>query len=207
MVSVGSSGGARPKAQIYIPAGDARQCPTYAQPGYEGWLIKFTSQNLALGHEEGLCEAVYSQMAEKAKCQPPIWQLIKAPESSRVKSWLALKRFDYIHNQFVVGKQSPGAGRLHMHSACGLLDADFRTPSLDLATLLKRVVSFVCPMPLDNFNFVALSLIYLRQTKMTTVKTGVFYKGMMATGNSHLFMMLHLAHIPLINMQRPILGM
>ncbi len=29
------------------------------------------------------------------------------------------------------------SGRLHMHSACGLLDADFRTPSLDYIDLIK----------------------------------------------------------------------
>ncbi|OEE76397.1 type II toxin-antitoxin system HipA family toxin [Vibrio genomosp. F6] len=130
LVAVGSSGGARPKAQIYMPAGDATQCRTYAQPGDEAWLIKFTSKNLALGHEEGLCEAVYLQMAEQAKCQPPIWQLIEAPASSGAKAWLALKRFDYLPDQ-------EKAGRLHMHSACGLLDADFRSPSLDYSDLIK----------------------------------------------------------------------
>ncbi len=130
LVAVGSSGGARPKAQIYMPAGDATQCRTYAQPGDEAWLVKFTSKNLALGHEEGLCEAVYLQMAEQAKCEPPIWQLIEAPASSGAKAWLALKRFDYLPAQ-------EKAGRLHMHSACGLLDADFRSPSLDYSDLIK----------------------------------------------------------------------
>ncbi|MCV5688992.1 HipA domain-containing protein, partial [Escherichia coli] len=77
LVAGGSSGGARPKAQIYMPAGETQHCRTFAQPGDEAWLIKFTSKNLALGHEEGLCEAVYLQMAELAKCQPPVWQLIE----------------------------------------------------------------------------------------------------------------------------------
>ncbi|CAK2175736.1 serine/threonine-protein kinase HipA [Vibrio crassostreae] len=130
LVAVGSSGGARPKAQIYMPAGDTTQCRTYAQPGDEAWLVKFTSKNLALGHEEGLCEAVYLEMAEFAKCQPPMWQLIEAPTSSGAKAWLALKRFDYLPAQ-------EKAGRLHMHSACGLLDADFRSPSLDYSDLIK----------------------------------------------------------------------
>ena len=85
---------------------------------------------VALAHEEGLCEAVYLQMAEQAKCQPPTWQLIEAPKSSGAKAWLALKRFDYIST-------SHGSGRLHMHSACGLLDADFRSPSLDYIDLIK----------------------------------------------------------------------
>ena len=135
LVAVGSSGGARPKAQIYMPAGDAQQCRTYAQPGDEAWLVKFTSKNLALGHEEGLCEAVYLQMAEQAKCQPPAWQLIAAPPSSDAKAWLAVKRFDYLTTHKADGKQH--TGRLHMHSACGLLDADFRSPSLDYSDLIK----------------------------------------------------------------------
>jgi len=130
LVAVGSSGGARPKAQIYMPTGDATQCRTYAQPGDEAWLVKFTSKHLALGHEEGVCEAVYLQMAEQAKCLPPIWQLIGAPASSGAKAWLALKRFDYL-------PAKDKAGRLHMHSACGLLDADFRSPSLDYSDLIK----------------------------------------------------------------------
>ncbi len=141
LVAVGSSGGARPKAQIYMPAGDALQCRTYAKPRDEAWLVKFTSKNLALGHEEGLCEAVYLQMAEQAKCQPPVWQLIDAPSNSGAKAWLALKRFDYLPKE--LGSRADQAdskhhaGRLHMHSACGLLDADFRTPSLDYNDLIK----------------------------------------------------------------------
>ncbi|MGO3229297.1 MAG: type II toxin-antitoxin system HipA family toxin, partial [Oceanisphaera sp.] len=141
LVAVGSSGGARPKAQVYMPAGDAQQCRTYAQPGDEAWLVKFTSKNLALGHEEGLCEAVYLQMAEQAKCQPPVWQLIDAPPSSGAKAWLALKRFDYLPKEQGLPADKADsehhAGRLHMHSASGLLDADFRTPSLDYSDLIK----------------------------------------------------------------------
>ena len=132
----GSSGGARPKAQIYMPAGETKCCRTFAQPHDEAWLIKFTSQTLALGHEEGLCEAVYLQMAEQAKCQPPRWQLIEAPHTSGAPAWLALKRFDYIAEHGDSGSQR-SSGRLHMHSACGLLDADFRVPSLDYSDLIK----------------------------------------------------------------------
>lgn len=134
LVAGGSSGGARPKAQIYMPAGETKHCRTFAQAGDEAWLIKFTSKNLALGHEEGLCEAVYLQMAKQAKCQPPEWQLIEAPHTSGALAWLALKRFDYAYADL---NSSFSSGRLHMHSACGLLDADFRTPSLDYIDLIK----------------------------------------------------------------------
>ena len=126
LVAVGSSGGARPKAQVFMSAGNHQQCRTHAEPDDEAWLVKFTSGSLALGHEEGLCEAVYLQMAELAGLQPPSWKLIPAPKSSGAIAWLAIKRFDYL-----------AGGRLHMHSACGLLDADFRTPSLDYVDLIK----------------------------------------------------------------------
>ena len=129
LVAGGSSGGARPKALIFVPPDDFSVCRTYEKPGDEAWLVKFTSKNLALGHEEGLCEAAYLAMAELAGCQPPIWRLLPAPESSGAEAWLAVKRFDH-----VMGEVS---GRLHMHSACGLLDADFRTPSLDYVELIK----------------------------------------------------------------------
>tara|TARA_R110001583_G_scaffold14540_2_gene60507 strand:- start:1024 stop:1626 length:603 start_codon:yes stop_codon:yes gene_type:complete len=52
------------------------------------------------------------------------------------RAWLALKRFDCIADQIAVGNKM-SAGRLHMHSACGLLDADFRSPSLDYIDLIK----------------------------------------------------------------------
>ena len=126
----GNSGGARPKAQIYIPSGDTKQARLNAEPGDQAWLVKFTPSSLALGHEEGLCEAVYLQMASDAKCQPPTWQLMDAPARSGALAWLAVKRFDYISSE-------SSAGRLHMHSACGLLDADFRIPSLDYEDLIK----------------------------------------------------------------------
>jgi serine/threonine-protein kinase HipA len=131
LVTAGSSGGARPKAQIYFAPGDTRQCRTRPAPGDAAWLVKFTSRNLPLGHEEGLCEAAYLGMAKQASLAPTEWQLLDAPTESGASQWLALKRFDWISHA-----KKP-AGRLHMHSACGLLDADFRSPSLDYETLIK----------------------------------------------------------------------
>ena len=130
LVAAGSSGGARPKAQFYISPDEPDRCRTVARPGDEAWLVKFTSRNLPLGHEEGLCEAVYLHLAGKLGLEPPEWRLFEAPEQSGARAWLGVKRFDWIsHPQ--------KAGRLHMHSACGLLDADFRTPSLDYEDLIK----------------------------------------------------------------------
>ncbi|WP_028292230.1 type II toxin-antitoxin system HipA family toxin [Oceanobacter kriegii] len=131
LVAAGSSGGARPKAQVYMKASDHGECRTIPQQGDDAWLVKFTSRNLPLGHEEGLCEAVYLTLAEQAGLNPPQWQLLDAAPQSGARSWLAIKRFDWL-------SQSEGAaGRLHMHSACGLLDADFRSPSLDYEDLIK----------------------------------------------------------------------
>ncbi|PVZ64497.1 type II toxin-antitoxin system HipA family toxin [Pelagibaculum spongiae] len=132
LVAAGSSGGARPKAQIYTNAADPGQSRTRSITGDDGWLIKFTSANLALGHEEGLCEAAYLDLAAQADLQPPQWKLLDAPKQSGAKAWLAVKRFDWINQ----GPQKT-AGRLHMHSACGLLNADFRMPSLDYSDLIK----------------------------------------------------------------------
>ena len=132
LVAAGSSGGARPKAQLFFSPSDCSRCATQPEPGDDAWLVKFTSQNLPLGHEEGLCEAVYLQMADHANLKPPVWKLLEAPVQSGARAWLAIKRFDWVNN----GGGQP-CGRLHMHSACGLLDADFRTPSLDYHDLIK----------------------------------------------------------------------
>lgn len=132
LVAAGSSGGARPKAQLYFAKGDFAHCRTYEKAGDEAWLVKFTSKNLPLGHDEGLCESIYLTLAKMADLDPPEWRLIDAPAQSGAKAWIALKRFDWVNN----GIHRP-SGRLVMHSACGLLDADFREPSLDYETLIK----------------------------------------------------------------------
>lgn len=140
LVATGSSGGARPKAQLYFKNGNIQHCRTIPGPDDEAWLVKFTSAKLALGHEEGLCEAAYLSLAGMAGLNPPQWTLLDAPQRSGAKKWLALKRFDYIHNPNGL------PGRLHLHSACGLLDADFRAPSLDYEDLIKAS-SILCKSP------------------------------------------------------------
>ena len=131
LVAAGSSAGARPKAQLYFAPGDYNACRTRAKRGDEAWLVKFTSANLPLGHEEGLCEAAYLSLADRAGLQSPAWQLLPAPEESGAKAWLAVERFDRVWRADGV----PGC--VHLHSACGLLDADFRAPSLDYEDLIK----------------------------------------------------------------------
>ena len=128
-----SSGGARPKIEVYLPAdGDPSQIRLRPVPGFEAWLVKFTSASLPLGHEEGLCEAAYLTMAKEAGIGTPEWRLLRPPTSPASQSappiaWLALKRFDC----------SAGGGRFHLHSLAGLLDADFRAPTMDYEDLIK----------------------------------------------------------------------
>lgn len=140
LVNAGSSGGARPKAQLYLKETDTKMCSTSPGKGREPYLVKFTSSQLALKHEEGLCEAAYLTMAHKAGIDVPKWMLLDAPQNSGAKKWLALKRFDTIKN--VDGSE----GRLHLHSASGLLDADYRMPSLDYENLIKAT-SMLCKSP------------------------------------------------------------
>ena len=130
LVQAGSSGGARPKAQLYLAQDDNTRARVAPRDGYSPWLVKFTSSLLPLGHEEGLCEAAYLTMAERAGLQVSQWQLL--PAANRAPGWLALRRFDRTEQ-----------GRLHTHSLAGLLHADFRTPSTDYEHLL-RVCMILC---------------------------------------------------------------
>lgn len=134
LANAGSSGGARPKALIYIDA-KKNKISTQAKKSLEPWLVKFTSQNLLLGHDEGLCEAAYLTMAKQAGIDTPEWQIIKPTQNNKTgkvqsntaKAWLAMKRFDC----------TEASGRYHTQSLCGLLDADFRLPSLDYEDCIK----------------------------------------------------------------------
>lgn len=139
LAAAGSSGGARPKAQLFIAGGNWQQCRATPNPGDQAWLVKFTSTNLPLGHEEGICEAIYLHMAEQLGLNPAQFKLIDAPARSGACAWLALERFDHIEHAHTTGK-------LHMHSACGLLDADFRMPVLDYEMLIK-VTRHLCKSP------------------------------------------------------------
>jgi len=133
LANAGSSGGARPKALIYIDPQESNKISTQEKDGLEPWLIKFTSQSLLLGHDEGLCEAAYLTMAKQAGIEVPEWQLFNPEKNNNTsaqnnpKAWLAMKRFDC----------SVTGGRYHTQSLCGLLDADFRQPSLDYEDCIK----------------------------------------------------------------------
>lgn len=134
LAAAGSSGGARPKALVYRNPEQWTHITTQPKPNWQPWLVKFTSAQLPLGHEEGRCEAAYMQMAAQAGIDVPVWELIQPPQATQ--AWLALQRFD----------RTAQGGRIHMQSACALLDADFRLPSLDYEDLIKAG-SLLCRKP------------------------------------------------------------
>ena len=126
LATAGNSAGARPKAQLFLSDSKDNVCSTVAVNGMSPWLVKFTSRSLPLQHEEGLCEAAYLTLAKRAGIAVPEWKLLGV-QGKPLYRWLALRRFDYTSQ----------GGRLHLHSACGLLDADFRLPALDYEMLIK----------------------------------------------------------------------
>ena len=136
LAGAASSGGARPKAQIWLSSDGTERVHLRSGPGLTPWLVKFTSTLLPLGHEESLCEAAYLTLAARAAIDVPNWRLIPAPSPSPAIAWLAQMRFD-CHGEH---------GRSHMHSVCGLLDADYRVPSMDYEDLVKASI-VLCRSP------------------------------------------------------------
>ena len=118
----GSSAGARPKALIGVD-----QARTHIVHGvndlpdeYTPWMVKFA--NSQDGLDAGAIEYVYALMAKEAGINMPDVHLFPAEKGA---GYFAIKRFD-----------RDGDKRYHMHTACGLLHSDFRTPSLDYEDLI-----------------------------------------------------------------------
>lgn len=118
----GSSAGARPKALIGV--NDKRDHIIHGvhdlPAGYTPWMVKFP--NSQDGLDAGAIEYVYALMAKEAGVSTPDVHLFPA---QRGAGYFAIKRFD-----------RDGDKRYHMHTACGLLHSDFRTPSLDYEDLV-----------------------------------------------------------------------
>ncbi|WP_316859755.1 type II toxin-antitoxin system HipA family toxin [uncultured Cohaesibacter sp.] len=118
----GSSAGARPKAVIGVSS-DTKSISHGRLPlpaGHTPWLVKFA--NSLDGVDSGAIEFVYALIAKEAGLAMPETHLFPAQNGP---GYFAVKRFDREDNR-----------RIHVHSACGLLHADFRTPSLDYEQLL-----------------------------------------------------------------------
>jgi len=116
----GSSAGARPKALIGVSEDRNQVIHGAEATGYEPWLVKFP--NSVDGLDSGAIEYAYALMAKDAGIEMPDVYLFPSVEGP---GYFAAKRFDRAGNK-----------RFHMHTACGLLHADFRSPSLDYEDLL-----------------------------------------------------------------------
>lgn len=123
----GSPGGARPKALIAI-SDNGREflSGTSELPlGYTFWLVKFSGHgNSPLGCYEGVMEYIYLTMAQFAGISVPEYRLITDDQGLQ---HIAVRRFD----------RSNQNERLHVATASGLLNADYRSPTLDYHDLLK----------------------------------------------------------------------
>ncbi|MEA1844858.1 type II toxin-antitoxin system HipA family toxin [Agrobacterium sp. 22-3674b3] len=120
----GGSAGARPKIMIGFNQAENRCVLDYGQPldpGFERWMVKAPSSDDP--REIGAEEKAYSLMAVAAGLTMADTLLLETRKGRRL---FATKRFD----------RTP-AGRLHMHTASGLLNASHREASVSYAQLHK----------------------------------------------------------------------
>ena len=121
----GSPQGARPKALVlYDKTSDFITTDlTSANPSATPWLIKFPAQT----EHKSVCllEALYADMAKKAGLNMPAHHYFYIDSKYAA---FGVERFDRIGNQ-----------RVHIHTLAGLLDIDFRIPSLDYLQYLRCV--------------------------------------------------------------------
>ncbi|MBR5624314.1 type II toxin-antitoxin system HipA family toxin [bacterium] len=119
----GSSGGARPKITALVSDDKSKivQNSRAVPDGLSSWIIKFSNKRDR--KDLGLHEYVYSLIAKKAGIKMSETYLFPSKNSS---GHFGTKRFDREGNQ-----------KIHIHSASGLLHADFRIPCLDYASLLR----------------------------------------------------------------------
>lgn len=121
--AAGSSGGARPKANVaFNPATGEVSAPEEPIPsGFEPWIVKFNAR--ADGKNAGAIEFAYAELAAEAGAHVAPHRLIE----TKAGRFFATRRFD----------RAPGGQRLHLHSAAGLLEADFRTPGDEYALIFR----------------------------------------------------------------------
>lgn len=121
----GSPQGARPKALVlYDEATDFIATDlTSEQPSATPWLIKFPAQS----EHKSVCllESLYADMAKQAGLNMPAHHYFDIGERHAA---FGVERFDRMGNQ-----------RVHTHTLAGLLDIDFRIPSIDYLQYLRCV--------------------------------------------------------------------
>ncbi|MDS9469950.1 type II toxin-antitoxin system HipA family toxin [Paracoccus sp. MBLB3053] len=121
----GGSQGARPKfvAQLSQDGARLRGHRLPWEPGWRQVLVK----RRAIGDEKGAveAEAAYAEMARVAGIAMSPVEILRATSG---EPFFVTDRFD-----------REGNGRLHMQTVAALLDADFRTATLDYVELVKLV--------------------------------------------------------------------
>lgn len=121
----GPSGGARPKALVGLrrDGGAGVRFGEGALPeGWEAWLVKFPTR--ADDADVGGREAAWMCMAAEAGVEVP---QVRVVPIEGVGGAFAVRRFD----------RPGGPRRVHMLSAAGALDADFRSPVADYSHLMR----------------------------------------------------------------------
>ena len=121
--AAGSSGGARPKANILFnpDTGDVLPPGAPAESGFSPWIVKFNTR--AEGKNAGDLEFLYAELAAEAGANVAPHRLVE----TKAGKFFATERFD----------RASGGRRIHMHSAAGLLHADFRIPGNEYALLFR----------------------------------------------------------------------
>lgn len=118
----GSSGGARPKILVGYNAKTKHLVHGIDNlpPGYEHWLIKFPSS--VDRRDVANIEFAYSKMAAAAGIEMSPCRLF---EGKSGRQYFGTKRFD-----------RTAKGKLHMHSAAGMMHDNFRLSNLDYGHLM-----------------------------------------------------------------------
>ena len=118
IADVGSpSGGARPKALLGIKENHAISGTSSLPEDYSHWLIKFPIGKTPDKRSEGSIEYLYSVMARNAGLDFPKTRLITGKDDNQ---YFMVKRFDRGDNN----------QRYHIHTLAGLLNLNFRIPSM-----------------------------------------------------------------------------
>ncbi len=118
----GSPQGARPKALVRYDTGQER-ISTLPNAMGEDWLVKFPAQ----GENQSVCAAeyVYAQMAKKCGLNMPESRFFDLGQDHGA---FAVKRFD----------RHQGL-RIHTHTLAGLLNTNFRLPTLSYTQFLRCI--------------------------------------------------------------------
>ena len=114
----GSPGGARPKVQLYASPSLDRLSHAASDTTPDAWIVKFRGQEDP--EDMARIEMAYWRMAQAAGLSVPKAHLFGG-------QYFGVKRFD----------RGDAHRRLHMHSAAGLLQADYRAPALDYDDLMR----------------------------------------------------------------------